>query len=78
MSLESISLRAAAISIVYGWLCLLAFALTATAIRAKGQPDEPPVHKTTVAPAQLGANGAVAFRAAQHDRGQTPGSISSR
>lgn len=75
MSRESISLRAAVVSIVYGWLCLLAFALAATTIPAESRPDTQPVHKATMARAQLGANRAVAFRAEQHDRGQTPGSI---
>jgi ABC-type transport system involved in cytochrome c biogenesis permease subunit len=75
MSRESTSLRAVTVSIVHGWLCLLAFALAATMIGAKPQPDAPPVLKTIVAPAQLGANGAATLRAVQHDRGHTPGLI---
>ena len=53
MNRESISLRATAVSIVYGWLFLLAFALAASSIRAKAHAGAPPVHKTFLAPAPV-------------------------
>jgi hypothetical protein len=54
MNRETIPLRAVAVSIVYGWLCLLAFALAAGSIRAKAHAGAPPVHKSALASAPAG------------------------
>jgi len=52
MKKENISVRVAAISIVYGWLGLLVFALAATALHARTSPDAPGAHKAAIAAAQ--------------------------
>jgi len=51
MKRDSFSVRAAAVSIVYGWLGLLAFALAFTSVHSKPKTDPAPAHKVSVASA---------------------------